>query len=119
VVSFLLGPFPWHITGARQLPFVPDMLAWWILLPSLWGGLRASRRLIGRRQLLIVFPVVGTVLFMGLALGNFGTVVRERLQVVVLVVPLIALGLAERKALRAEPDAAPVDTVPTALLAEV
>lgn len=100
VVSFLFGPFPWQVHGARQLPFVPDMVAWWMLLPSLWMGLRTAGRRIGRRQLLIFFPAVGIILFMGLALGNFGTVVRERLQVLVLVVPLIALGLAERAARR-------------------
>jgi len=96
VFNFVLGPFPWQIREARQLPFVPDVIVWWLLLPSLWRGWRAASRLIGRRQLIMLIPALGTVLFMGLALGNFGTIVRERLQVVVLVVPLIALGLAQR-----------------------
>ena len=100
VVNFVLGPFPWHIRAARQLPFVPDMVAWWLLLPSLWRGFIVASRRIGRQRLIIVLPTVGTVLFMSLALGNFGTVVRERLQVQILVVPLIALGLAERAARR-------------------
>lgn len=41
---------------------------------------------------------------MSLALGDFGTVARERLQVVVVIVAMIALGLAERAAKRAEPE---------------
>jgi len=98
VLSFLFGPFPWQISGLRQLPVVPDMLAWWLLLPSLWGGYRAGRQLVGRMQFLILLPALGTVLMMSLALGNFGTIIRERLQVVVLVVPILALGLAERAA---------------------
>jgi len=97
VVNFVLGPFPWQIRGTRQLPFIPDMLIWWALLPSLWTGFFTAGRLRGRR-LLLVLPSVGTILFMSLALGNFGVIARERLQVVVLVVPLIALGLAERTA---------------------
>ena len=96
IVNFVGGPFPWTIKEARQLPFVPDMVIWWMLLPALWSGFRMAGDLIGRRRWLIVLPAVGVVLFMSLALGNFGTVVRERLQVIVLVVPLIALGLANR-----------------------
>lgn len=104
VVSFVLGPFPWQIGGARQLPFVPDMILWWALLPSLWRGFRSSGRLVGRRRLLFVLPATGIILFMSLALGNFGVIARERLQLLVLVVPLIALGLAERPSKRAAPE---------------
>ncbi|HUR23074.1 MAG TPA: hypothetical protein VMZ73_04305, partial [Acidimicrobiales bacterium] len=96
IVNFVGGPFPWTIREARQLPFVPDMLAWWALLPSLWLGFRTAGTLVGRRRWLIVLPAVGVIVFMSLALGNFGTVVRERLQVIVLVVPLLALGLSQR-----------------------
>lgn len=103
IVSFVFGPFPWQIRGTRQLPFIPDMVVWWALLPSLWRGVRAAGRLVGRRTLLMVLPAIGTTLFMSLALGNFGVIARERLQVVVLVVPLIALGLAERASRRAGP----------------
>lgn len=98
VVNFVAGPFPWTIREARQLPFIPDMLAWWALLPSLWVGFRAAGVMVGRRRWLLVLPAVGVILFMSLALGNFGTVVRERLQVIVLLVPLLALGLAQREA---------------------
>ncbi len=111
VLSFTLGPFPWNIRSARQLPFVPDMLAWWLLLPSLWRGYVASERIIGRRRLILILPAVAVILFMSLALGNFGIVVRERLQVVVLIVPFIALGLAERRSRREEQDPEPEEIV--------
>lgn len=100
VLNFVLGPFPWQIRSSRQLPFIPDMIVWWALLPSLWTGYRAAGRVVGRRRLLIVLPAVGIILFMSLALGNFGVIVRERLQVLVLIVPLMALGLAERASRR-------------------
>lgn len=100
VVNFVLGPFPWQIRGTRQLPFIPDMLLWWALLPSLRTGFRSADRQLGRRRLLIVLPALGMTLFLSLALGNFGIIVRERLQVLVLVVPLMAMGLAERAAKR-------------------
>lgn len=98
--NFTFGPFPWNIRSARQLPFVPDMLMWWALLPSLWGGFRSAARRVGRKQLILVLPAGATTLLLSLALGNFGIVVRERLQVFIFLVPLIALGLAERAARR-------------------
>jgi hypothetical protein len=122
MVNFIFGPMPWQIQGARQLPFVPDLLVWWALLPSLWLGLRTARSLVGKRSLLILLPAGAAVVLMSLALGNFGTVVRERLQMLVLIVPLIALGLAERSARRspaeegAVPAATPVDPARLELL---
>ena len=108
IANFSLGPFPWHIRGARQLPFVPDMVVWWCLVPFLWQGYRRAGVLIGRRRLVMVLPAAATVLLLSLALANYGVVVRERLQVILLIVPMIALGLAERASRRAQPELAAV-----------
>lgn len=96
LASFLLGPFPWQIRSARQLAVLPDVLVWWILLPSLWRGQRESRRMIRREVLVLFLPALTTAVLLALAVGNFGTVVRERGQVTILLVPIIALGLAAR-----------------------
>lgn len=107
--NFVLGPFPWQIRSSRQLPFVPDMFVWWFLLPSLWRGYRASKKLIGGKRFVLVLPALSTVLLLSIVIGNFGTVVRERLQMFILVVPFIAVGLALRKSRRAgTPDAVEV-----------
>lgn len=98
IVRFTLGPFPWELTDSRQLPALVDAFTWWLLLPSLWRGWRASSRLVGRRNLILVLPAVAVTVMLSLAVGNFGTVVRERQQVVILLLPLFALGLAERRA---------------------
>ena len=97
LVTFLAGPFPWQIRGVRQLPIIPDMLIWWGLLPSLWRGAKEGRRLIGRRMLVLVLPALTTACLLSLAIGNFGTLVRERMQLVVLLIPLIAYGLSLRR----------------------
>ena len=107
LVNFLLGPFPWQQGGARQLVAIPDVLVWWWLIPSLWAGYRESRRLLGRRSLLLVLPAAFASGVLALVISNYGTVVREREQLVVILVPLIALGLAGRAAARAADDAAP------------
>lgn len=98
VVSFTLGPFPWQISGLRQLPVLPDVAVWWTLLPSLWRGQRVARQQVGRRFLVVVLPTVGVCLLLSLVVGNFGMAVRERAQLVILVLPVVALGLAERSA---------------------
>lgn len=98
LVSFMLGPFPWQISGVRQLPVLPDMVVWWALLPRLWRGVHLGRKLVSRRVLVLLLPAFTTACLLSLAVGNFGTLVRERLQVVILLVPLIALGLSRRGA---------------------
>ena len=100
--TFLIGPFPWQFTGGRQLVALPDVLVWWLLLPSLWRGLRTAGRRIGRAVLIVILPSMMTTALLALVVGNLGTVVRERAQVAIMLVPLIALGLAERGARRDE-----------------
>ncbi len=100
LANFILGPFPWQIRQARQLIVLPEVVAWWVLLPSLVRGLRKGWAMVGRGMLILVLPAATTSCLLALAIGNFGTVVRERMQVVVLLIPFVALGLAERARLR-------------------
>jgi 4-amino-4-deoxy-L-arabinose transferase-like glycosyltransferase len=99
--NFTLGPFPWQGGALRQLAAMPDVLVWWWLLPVLWRGFRDARRRTGRRVLTVVLPAVTVWLLLALVISNFGIVIREREQVVVLVAPLLALGLAGRAQERA------------------
>ncbi len=99
VVSAVLGPFPWQLRGGRQVVVLPDVAAWWCLCVGLWWGLRAAR-LGDRRWLVLVMPALATVMVIALSVGNYGTLVRERMQVLVLVAPIIALGFAARSASR-------------------
>lgn len=102
--TFVLGPFPWQISGGRQLPAVIDALVWWCLLPSLWRGCRAGRRLVGRKILVVLLPTAVATVLLSLVVANFGTVLRQRLQITVLLIPLIALGLAVRSSRQEAPD---------------
>jgi 4-amino-4-deoxy-L-arabinose transferase-like glycosyltransferase len=112
LVNFFLGPFPWEVAGARQVVALPDTLVWWWLLPSLWAGYGASRRLMGRRTLLLILPALITSVILALVISNFGTVVREREQIVVVLAPLIALGLATKAADREARSAAAAALMP-------
>ena len=97
LLNFFLGPFPWQIRGIRQMPVVPDMLAWWALIPALWRGISEGWRRLNRRILVPLLPAFTAACLLSLAVGNFGTLVRERLQVIVLLVPVIAFGLTQRR----------------------
>ena len=96
VVNFGLGPFPWQVRNARQLAGVIEALTLWFLWPSLWRGWRAAGR-IGRQWIALVAPALFITVVLSLLLGNYGTVVRERLQVTVFLIPLAAYGWTLRK----------------------
>jgi capsular exopolysaccharide synthesis family protein len=124
LIAFLLGPFPWQLTSVRQVVLMPDTLIWWWLLPSLWRGLRIGYRTLGRRITVVVLPAALTSGVLAILIGNFGTILRERTMVVLLLVPLVALGLAHRpnrgqqKALAQAPEAPPTEAQPPELIIE-
>jgi hypothetical protein len=95
-VSFLFGPFPWQLASFQQVAVLPDVLVSWCLLPSLWRGARAARHRVGRTAFVLALPALAITVLFSLVVGNYGAAVRERIQVVVVLVPVIALGLAER-----------------------
>ena len=110
LVNFMYGPFPWQIQGLRQIPVVLDVAVWWFLAPSLLLGLRHGWRLLRRRLVVLVLPAFAAACLLSLAVGNFGTLARERMQVIVVLIPLVALGLSVRAARRvqaAEPGLVP------------
>lgn len=106
--QFLLGPFPWQARNLRQGLGVLDALTLWCLIPALLRGMRRGWRRIGRRSMLLLAPTAGITLVLTLLIGNVGTIVRERLQVLVLLLPFIALGW-NREELEAEGTERPTD----------
>jgi hypothetical protein len=93
---FLLGPAPWQIHNVRQALELPDVLIWWFLLPSLWTGIREARRRRGREVAVYLLPATALTIVLVLIVANFGTAVRERMQLVILLVPLLGLGWSVR-----------------------
>jgi hypothetical protein len=92
-----LGPFPWQVGNARQVGGLFEAMSLWLLLPSLWRGWRASGALIGRARLVPVLPAALVALSLALLIGNYGTIVRQRLQVTVFLIPFAALGWSLRR----------------------
>ncbi|HME74015.1 MAG TPA: hypothetical protein VKM54_29765, partial [Myxococcota bacterium] len=95
---FLLAPAPWQVWNTRQLLTLPEMLAWYALLPQVVAGfLFAIRRRFGAALPLASFALFGTISY-ALVESNLGTAYRHRAQVLVLFLVFGAIGLAERKA---------------------
>jgi len=92
VPQLLLGPFPWQVHNLRQgLGLLEATTIWW-LVPAFFRGLRRGGRRIGRKASLLLAPAIGIMVVLALLIGNIGTLVRERLQVLILLLPFVALG---------------------------
>lgn len=99
--QFLLGPFPWQLRSARQLPVILDTVACLWIARFTWAGIRSGWRYRGRRLLVLLVPAGALACTLSVVMGNFGTVVRERPQATIFLIPLTALGLAENRRRRA------------------
>lgn len=89
----LFSPFPWAITGLRQLLTLPEMLVWYSLLPSLFRGLRYSVRHRLRDVLpILAFAAVLTVAY-AVFQSNVGTAYRQRTQISMFFFVFMGVGL--------------------------
>jgi hypothetical protein len=96
-VAFGLGPFPWTARNGRQVAGVLEALTLLFLLPSLVRGWLRAGDAIGRRRLVLGVPALLLAVGLALFVGNYGTVVRERLQVSILILPFVAYGWTLRR----------------------
>ena len=61
-----------------------------------------GRLVAGRTVRVILLPAIAVTMALSLSAGNFGIIVRERAQIIVLLLPLIAYGWWHRSASRSE-----------------
>jgi 4-amino-4-deoxy-L-arabinose transferase-like glycosyltransferase len=99
---FLFSPFPWQIGTALSAMTLPEQVIWYALLPAVLMG---GRYLLKHRYEVFgptfVFLIITTGVY-ALVEGNAGTAYRHRAQVLVFFLVMAAVGLALRKARRAE-----------------
>lgn len=86
VGAFFVVPAPWHLQSARELAFLPEQMAWYVLVVLLPLGAVAGYR----RDPLVTSVLIGyvapTAIALALTNGNVGTLLRLR----GLVVPFLA-----------------------------
>jgi hypothetical protein len=96
LVYLLFAPFPWAITGIRQLLTLPETLVWYALMPAFARGLAYSVRHRLRDVLpILVFAVTLTIAY-ALMQGNVGTAYRQRTQVTMFFFVFMAVGIVQR-----------------------
>ena len=101
LVYLLFAPFPWAITGMRQLLTVPETLVWYALMPAFARGLVYSIRHRLRDVLPILVFTVTLTLAYALMQGNVGTAYRQRTQVTMFFFVFMGVGIVERQRRRA------------------
>jgi len=106
---FLLSPFPWQISGMRQLLPLPEMLYWYSLLPFVWLGMRHLLKV--RFSVTMAVLLGAAIPTIGYAYGssNVGTAYRHRAQILPYLLCLAAAGITvreERRRRQADADAA-------------
>jgi hypothetical protein len=92
--SFVAVPPPWQLQSARELAYLPEQLAWYVLVALLVAGGAAALR----RDRLVTCLFVGFVLptagVLALTNGNVGTLLRLRGLVIPYLVWVSAAGVA-------------------------
>lgn len=93
LVSFLVEPLPWHMASRRELAFLPELLAWYVMLAlvpfGLWAGAQSNPFV----TLLLACYALPTAAAVALTTGNVGTLLRLRGLVIPYLVWLSVLGV--------------------------
>lgn len=96
VTYLLFAPFPWAVSGLRQLLALPDVLAWYALTPSLVAGIGLALKRLRQTMPILVFTTALTLAY-GAFLGNVGTAYRQRTQIMMFYFLFVADGLHRKR----------------------
>jgi hypothetical protein len=92
-VAFITVPLPWQATGPFELLYMPEQVAWYLIVGLAVGGLATAWRLDRLFASLLVGYVVPMAALLAAINGNVGTLVRLRELVVRFMVWIAAVGL--------------------------
>jgi hypothetical protein len=97
ILYVLLSPFPWMINNLRQLITLPELIAWWCLMPMMAKGYWFALRKRLRQSFVICTFVIGLTFAFALYQSNAGTAYRHRSQLYVFFFIFICIGLELRR----------------------
>jgi 4-amino-4-deoxy-L-arabinose transferase-like glycosyltransferase len=98
LVYLLFAPFPWAVTGLRQLLTLPETLVWYALMPALVRGLLYTIRYRFREALpILVFAVILTTAY-AIFQSNVGTAYRQRTQITMFFFVFMGAGIELKRA---------------------
>lgn len=93
---FLFAPYPWTVRNVRQTVTVPEMLAFYALVPAMLRGAKDLVRSRAPGALMILFVTLSLTLGYALGEANAGTAYRHRAQVLVFLLLFAAAGVEAR-----------------------
>lgn len=97
LVYLLFAPFPWSVTGLRQVLTLPETLVWYALMPAFVRGLRYTLRHRFRAALpILAFAGTLTVAY-AIFQGNVGTAYRQRTQITMFFFIFMGAGLVQKQ----------------------
>jgi len=98
IMYVLFAPFPWMVTNLRQLITLPELIAWWALVPMMIRGywFLVKHRL--RESFAICLFIVGLIFAYALYQSNTGTAYRHRAQLYGFFFVFISVGIELRRA---------------------
>ncbi len=98
IMYVLFAPFPWMVTNLRQLITLPELIAWWALVPMMIRGywFLVKHRL--RESFAICIFIVGLIFAYALYQSNTGTAYRHRAQLYGFFFVFISVGIELRRA---------------------
>jgi hypothetical protein len=114
VAYFLFSPFPWQISGIRQLVTLPEMIVWYAAVPSVVRAIRQSLRDRNGRVLGLMSAMGLITLAYSIGAVNLGAAYRYRAQIIVFFLLFGAAGLHRRRrpVVAPRPFGAPIDAGP-------
>ena len=92
VVSFVLVPLPWQIASLREVVYLPEQFAWYVIVALTPFGIRRGWRRDPLATALLVGYILPTAAALALTNGNVGTMVRLRGVLIPYLAVLAAVG---------------------------
>lgn len=88
----MFAPFPWEVRNLRQAITLPEVIAWWALMPFLISGLIFSvKHRLRTAMPILLFSLMLTFAY-SIFQSNVGTAYRQRTQIQVFLFIFIAVG---------------------------
>jgi hypothetical protein len=100
IMYVLFAPFPWMVTNLRQLITLPELIAWWALVPMMIRGYWFLMKHRLRESFAICVFIVGLIFAYALYQSNTGTAYRHRAQLYGFFFVFISVGLELRRTAR-------------------
>lgn len=93
LLYLMFAPFPWEMANFRQAITLPEVLAWWAMMPLLVSGLIYTIRNRLRNSIpILIFSLMLTLAY-SVFQGNVGTAYRQRTQIQVFLFIFISVGI--------------------------